>query len=362
MDPLFEPLTVGDVRLPHRVLMAPLTRNRATQPGDVPSALNAEYYAQRASAGLIITEATQVSPQGKGYMATPGIHSDEQVEGWKLVTSAVHEKGGRVFLQLWHVGRISHTDLQPDGAAPVAPSAIRAEAQTFVSPETGMVPVSEPRELETKEIPGLIRQYADAAQRAKHAGFDGVEIHGANGYLLDQFTRDGTNKRADKYGGSLENRLALPVEVVRAVVRVWGPGRVGYRVSPTGSFNDMRDSNPAKTFGALAEKLSAYRLAYLHVAEAFAGSPRDDDILGAIRRCFSGPYIANGTYTAELARERIEAGKADAFAFGEPFIANPDLPERFRRGAPLNEPDKSTYYGGDHRGYTDYPFLAGQTA
>ncbi len=362
MDPLFQPLRAGDLDLPNRVLMAPLTRSRSTQPGDVPNALNAEYYAQRAGAGLIISEASQISPQGKGYAFTPGIHSDEQVEGWRLVTDRVHGAGGRIALQLWHVGRISHTDLQPGGAQPVAPSAIRADTQTYTSRDSGMVPVSEPRALETDEIPGVVEQYRAAAQRAKDAGFDGVEIHGANGYLIDQFTRSGTNQRTDAYGGSLENRLRFPIEVAEAVAGVWGPGRVGYRVSPAADFNSMSDANPSETFGALAEKLGALNLAYLHAVEAFRGSERNEDVIAAVRQAFSGVYIANGGYTHESACKRLDKGKADAVAFGELYIANPDLAERFRQGAPLNEPNRDTYYAGGETGYTDYPTLAEQTA
>jgi N-ethylmaleimide reductase len=362
MDPLFQPLTVGDLELPHRVLMAPLTRSRSSQPGDVPNEMMAEYYRQRAGAGLIISEATQISPQGKGYAFTPGIFTEAQIEGWRTVTHAVHDAGGRIFLQLWHVGRISNTALQPGGAQPVAPSAIRAGSKTYIDADSGMVPVSEPRALETHEIPGVVDQYRTAAQNAKDAGFDGVEIHGANGYLLDQFLRSGTNHRTDAYGGTLAKRLRFPREVAEAVVDVWGPGRVGYRISPTGDFNSMHDDDPAETFSALAGKLADLNIAYLHAAEAFAGAPRDQSILGPIREAFGGVYIANGSYTAETAREAIEQGRADAVAFGELFIANPDLPERFRKNAPLTEPDKSTYYGGGAKGYTDYPTLAEQTA
>lgn len=358
ISPLFEPLRAGDLELPNRILMAPLTRSRAGQPGDVPQAMNGIYYAQRASAGLIISEASQVSAQGRGYAFTPGIHTEEQVEGWKGVTRAVHDAGGRIFCQLWHVGRISHTDLQPDGGAPVAPSAIRARSQTYTQKSEGMVPVSEPRALDTEEIPGIVQQFARGAKCAKAAGFDGVEIHGANGYLLDQFTRDGTNKRTDEYGGSIENRCRLPLIVAETVADVWGPGRVGYRVSPTGGFNDMSDSDPIATFSYLASGLGALGLGYIHVAEAFAGSPRDDAAPQAVREAFGGVYIANGGYDIELAAERIGRGAADAVAFGELFIANPDLPERIRRGGPFNEPDRSTFYGGTEKGYTDYPALA----
>ncbi len=357
MPNLFDPLPLGPITLPNRVLMAPLTRSRSTQPGDIPNELNATYYAQRASAGLIIAEATQVSPQGKGYAFTPGIHNDAQVEGWKLVTDAVHREGGRIFLQLWHVGRISHTDLQPDGAQPVAPSAIRAESQTYTSADSGMVPVSEPRALGTDEIPGIVQQFRDGAQRALDANFDGVEIHGANGYLLDQFTRSGTNHRTDDYGGSLHNRLRFPLEVAEAVTDVWGADRVGYRIAPTGEFNSMSDDDPRTTFTELAAGLGRLGLVYLHVAESFAGSERNDAILEPIREAFPNAYIGNGAYNEDLANRRIGTGHADAIAFGESFIANPDLPERFRQGAPLNEPDRDTYYGGNEIGYTDYPTL-----
>jgi N-ethylmaleimide reductase len=357
MTTLQSPLTLGPLTLPNRVLMAPLTRSRSGQPGDIPRSLNATYYAQRASAGLIISEATQISQQGKGYASTPGIHSAEQIAGWRRVTDAVHDAGGRIFNQLWHVGRISHTDLQPGGGAPVAPSAIRATSQTYTSAGSGFVRVSMPRALETDEIGGIVGQYRDAARNALEAGFDGVEIHGANGYLIDQFTRSGTNRRSDRYGGSLENRLRFPLEVAEAVAGVWGGERVGYRISPTGAFNDMSDDNPGGTFTALATGLGQLGLVYLHVAEAFAGSPRDEAVMGAIRGAFPGVYIANGGYTGESGEARLAQGKADAIAFGSLFIANPDLPERLRAGAPLNEPDQSTFYGGDARGYTDYPFV-----
>ncbi|MEM1166807.1 MAG: alkene reductase [Planctomycetota bacterium] len=359
---LFDPITAGDLALPHRVVMAPLTRNRAAQPGDVPHELNATYYAQRASAALIISEATQVDPLGKGYVATPGIYSDEQVAGWRLVTDAVHEAGGRIVLQLWHVGRISHVDLLPEGEQPVAPSAIRATSQTVVSAESGMVDVSAPRALRTDEIPGIVAQFRRGAENAKAAGFDGVEIHGANGYLIDQFTRDGTNQRDDQYGGSLENRVRVPLEIARAVVDGWGAGRVGYRISPAGAFNDMSDSDPIATFGALARGLGGLGLAFLHNVEAFAGGQRDEAQIDAIKSAFQdaggGAYMANGGYQRDDAEARLEAGKADLVSFGETFLANPDLPERFRQGAPLNEGDRATYYGGDDRGYTDYPTLA----
>lgn len=361
-DPLFQPFTLGDLELPNRVLMAPLTRSRAAQPGDVPVAMNAEYYRQRASAGLIISEATQVSPQGKGYAFTPGIHSAEQIAGWQLVTDAVHQAGGRIHLQLWHVGRISRPELQPDGALPVAPSAIAPEgAQTFISAESGMVDVLEPRALGIEEMPGIVEQFRQGARNAKQAGFDGVEIHCANGYLLDQFIRTGSNKRTDAYGGSIENRLRLPLEVLDAVLEVWSPQQVGVRVSPTGSFNDMRDDDPVSTFGAFAQAVNKRGIAYIEVVEdSFQGNHADgrpQPVIDAIRSAFSGAYIGNGAYTADEARQRIEAGHCDLASFGRLFIANPDLPERLRANAELNEPDYDTFYGGDERGYTDYPPL-----
>ena len=362
-DALFRPYVLGPLELPNRVLMSPLTRSRAGQPGDVPTDLNAEYYAQRADAGLIISEATQVSPQGKGYAFTPGIHSQEQVEGWRKVTEAVHGAGGRIQAQLWHVGRISRPELQPDGQKPVAPSAIQPEgAYTFISAESGMVEVLEPRALELDELPGIVEQYRQGARNAKAAGFDGVQIHAANGYLLDQFIRSGSNHRTDAYGGSVENRIRLPLEVVRAVIEIWGPERVGIRVSPTGSFNGMHDDDPLETYSAFAEALDATGIAYIEVVEdSFQGnheSGRPESIIDAIRARFSHTYIGNGAYTAEEARQRIDAGRCDLVTFGRPFIANPDLPERFRQGAPLNEWNEATFYGGDEHGYTDYPALS----
>jgi N-ethylmaleimide reductase len=362
-DPLFRPYRLGPLTLPNRILMAPLTRSRSSQPGDVPNEMNARYYAQRAGTGLIISEATQVSPQGKGYAFTPGNHTDAQVEGWRKVTDAVHAAGGRIHLQLWHVGRISHPALQPDGAQPVAPSAIRAEgAMTFISADSGMVDVGEPRALAAEEIPGVVEQFRRGAENAKRAGFDGVEIHGANGYLIDQFLRTGTNRRTDDYGGSLENRLRFPLRVVEAVVGVWGADRTGIRVSPTGSFNDMRDEDPVETYGALAERLAEIGIAYVEVVEdSFQGNHaggRPEPVVDAIRSGFGGTYIANGAYSADEARERIAAGRCDLVSFGRLMIANPDLPERFRRGASLNDWDEATFYGGGEAGYTDYPALA----
>jgi len=361
-DVLFEPFTLGDLQLPNRVIMAPLTRSRAKQPGDIPWELNAAYYAQRASAGLIIAEATQVSPQGKGYAFTPGIYSDEQVEGWRKVTSAVHHEGGKILLQLWHVGRISRPELQPDGQKPVAPSAIKPEgAQTFIDENSGMVDVLEPRALMTSEIPEIVEQYRRAAENAKQAGFDGVEIHGANGYLIDQFIRSKSNLRNDDYGGSIENRIRFPLMVVDAVVDVWGGQRTGIRLSPTGTFNDMHDDDPVATFGSLATHLNERGLAFVEVVEdSFQGNEvegRPESIIDAIRSGFTGVYIGNGNYTADEARRRIDAGLCDLVSFGRPFISNPDLPARFRQGASLNEYDFNTFYGGDEHGYTDYPVL-----
>jgi N-ethylmaleimide reductase len=361
-DVLFDRFTLGDLELPNRVLMAPLTRSRSQQPGDIPWTLNATYYAQRASAGLIFAEATQVSPQGKGYAFTPGIHSDAQVEGWREVTNAVHDAGGRIYLQLWHVGRISRPELQPDGQLPVAPSAIKPEgAMTFIDADSGMVEVLEPRALTGDEIPGIVEQYRQGALNAKRAGFDGVEIHAANGYLLDQFIRSQSNRRDDDYGGSIDNRLRLPLMVVDAVVEVWGAGRTGIRVSPTGTFNDMHDDDPVATYAAFAKALDARGVAFIEVVEdSFQGNAADgrpEAVIGAIREHFSGAYIANGNYTADEARRRIAAGACDLVSFGRVFIANPDLPRRFREGAPLNAYDDSTFYGGDARGYTDYPAL-----
>ncbi|MEX0604068.1 MAG: alkene reductase [Marinobacter sp.] len=365
-DVLFESFKLGNLSLPNRVLMSPLTRSRSSQPGDVPNDMNAEYYQQRASAGLIISEATQVSPQGKGYAFTPGIHSDEQIAGWKKVTDAVHEAGGRIHLQLWHVGRISHTDLQPDGRKPVAPSAIAPEgAKTFVSADSGMVEIPEPRALETDEISGIVEQFRVGAQNAKAAGFDGVEVHAANGYLLDQFLKSGSNQRTDEYGGSAENRAKLTLMVTQAAIDVWGKENVGIRVSPTGSFNAMYDEDPLETYSVLAKHLNDLGLAYIEVVEdSFQGNHangRPESVIDAIQANFKGSYIANGAYTAEEARRRISAGRCNLVTFGRPFIANPDLPERFRQDAPLNEWDDSTFYGGDAEGYIDYPSLADQT-
>ncbi len=352
---LFSEATLGRLHLPHRVVMAPLTRSRSTQPGDIPNAMNANYYGQRASAALIITEATQISAQGKGYAFTPGIHSSEQIEGWKKVTDRVHGQGGRIFLQLWHVGRISHSVLQPDNALPVAPSAIAAEGQAFT--EQGMLDFETPRALALEELAPIVEQYRQAAKNAKQAGFDGVEIHAANGYLLDQFLKDGTNQRTDNYGGSVDNRVRLVLEVTQAVTEVWGGDSVGIRISPTGTFNSMTESAPQTVFNHLVEQLNPFNLAYLHVVEQFGDGPVEDFDFAALRTLFNGAYIANGGYTGETADSSIQNKSSDFVAFGMPYIANPDLPERLQQGADLNEVDPNTLYGGDEKGYTDYPSL-----
>lgn len=355
---LFSPFQLGDLELRNRIVMAPLTRNRATKGADAPNDLNAEYYRQRASAGLIISEATQISREGQGYIWTPGIYSEVQVDGWRKVTEAVHREGGRIFIQLWHVGRISHVSLQPDGGQPVAPSAIRAKAQTFTA--TGFTDVSEPRALRLDEMPRIVEDFKTAAQNAKRAGFDGVEIHGANGYLLDQFLKDGTNQRTDAYGGSIENRARLALEVTDAISTIWDRSRVGVRLSPVSPANDAIDSDPAKIFFYLVEALSARKIAYIHVIEGATGGPRDNSPFDftALRQTFGGAYIANNGYGRALAIETLRANRADLIAFGKPFIANPDLVERLRQNAPLNVPRKETFYGGDDVGYTDYPTLA----
>jgi N-ethylmaleimide reductase len=355
-QPLFTPFKLGPLSLPNRIAMAPMTRNRAGE-GQVPTELMATYYAQRASAGLIITEATQASLQGYGYPNTPGIHTDAQVAGWKRVTDAVHARGGRIFLQMWHVGRISHPVMQPGGALPVAPSAIAAEGDLFTI--EGKKSFVTPRALETGELPGIVREFAEGARRAKDAGFDGVEVHGANGYLLDQFLRDGTNHRTDAYGGSVEKRARLLLEVTEAVAKVLGADRVGVRLSPTNPFNSMSDSDPARTFGHAAGALDALGLAYLHVMAPVANPPPGaPDLLPLMRDRFRGPLMTNGGHTRDTANAVIEKRLADLVSFGALFLANPDLPERLAKGAPLNAPNPAGFYGGDAHGYTDYPTLA----
>ncbi len=351
---LFSPLTLGDIKLPNRVVMAPLTRCRAGA-GNVPQPLNVEYYRQRASAGLIISEATQVVPEGQGYPNTPGIHSDAQVAGWKTVTDAVHAAGGRIVLQLWHVGRVSHPVFQPGNQLPVAPSAIAPKGQLY-GPDWKKIDYVAPRALELAEIPGVIEGYVVGARNAKRAGFDGVEVHGANGYLLDQFIRDGSNTRTDSYGGSITNRARLTLEVVEAVVGVWGASRVGIRLSPLNPNNDMADSNPKATFGFVARELARFGLAYVHVLEPVE-TPADTQVLGTVKAACCAPVIANNGYTLETAQAAIRAGKVDAVAFGKLFLANPDLPKRLTAGAPLNDWDMKTFYGGGAAGYTDYAAL-----
>lgn len=349
MPTLLDPLTVGEWRLPNRVVLAPLTRTRASA-GRVPNSLMAEYYRQRASAGLMLSEATSVTPMGVGYPNTPGIWSREQVEGWKLVTRAVHEAGGRILLQLWHVGRVSDPSYL-DGELPVAPSAIAPAGRLhLLRPER---PFVTPRAIRRDEIPGLIAAYQQGAENAQRAGFDGVEIHGANGYLLDQFLQDSTNRRTDEYGGSIENRARLLLEVTDAVTSVWGANRVGMHLAPRGDLYSMGDSNPAATFGYVAKELGQRGLAFLAVRESVGPNRLGPEL----KQKFGGVYIANEGFSRETANQAIAAGEADAVAFGQLFIANPDLPERFRRQAPLNEPDPRTFYGSGPQGYTDYPTL-----
>ncbi len=358
---LFDSYKLGAVTLTNRAVMAPLTRNRALA-GFVPNPLAIEYYGQRASPGLLITEASKVSQQGQGYQDTPGIYTKEQVAGWRKVTDRVHERGGHIYIQLWHVGRISHTSLQANGGAPVAPSAIRANTKTFVG--GAFADVSEPRALELGEIPGIIDSFKRASANAIEAGFDGVEIHGANGYLLDQFAKDGTNKRTDAYGGSIENRARLMIEVSKAVAAEAGADRTGIRISPVTPANDVSDSNPQPLFDHIVDQLNALKLIYIHVIEGATGGPRDIAPFdyASLRKRFSGTYIANNGYDFKLATEILNQNKADLIAFGKPFISNPDLVERLKLGAPLNAFDKTTFYGGGAKGYTDYPALGQQAA
>ncbi|NWF35979.1 alkene reductase [Mariprofundus sp. KV] len=350
---LLSPIALAGHTLNNRMVMAPLTRNRA--PGSLANAMMAKYYSQRSSAGLIITEGTQISEQGVGYPATPGIYSVQQIDGWKQVTAAVHAQGGTIFAQLWHCGRISHPSFH-NGELPVAPSAIKpaGEAVTY----EGMQPFVEPRALSSEEIPGIIEQYRHAAACAKEAGFDGVEIHAANGYLIDQFIRDGSNKRTDQYGGSPENRTRLLLQIVAAVGDEIGFHKVGVRLSPINAFNDISDSDPQSTFNHVASSLSGLGLAYLHVVEVDMTGQSDPEFdMQQLRDRFDGLYIANGGYDKHRGNQSIAGKRADMIAFGVPFLANPDLPERFRTDAALNTPDQATFYGGDEHGYTDYPAL-----
>lgn len=351
MSKLFDPIRVGDLELPNRIIMAPLTRSRAVGGGRVPNALMAQYYVQRASAGLILSEATAVTPQGVGYADTPGIWSDEQVAGWKLVTDAVHAAGGRIFLQLWHVGRISDPVFL-DGEAPVAPSAIPAAGHVSLLRPMREYPT--PRALDTEEIPGVVAAFRKGAENAKLAGFDGVEIHGANGYLLDQFLQDKTNKRTDIYGGSLENRARLMLEVTDACIEVWGASRVGMHLAPRGDAHDMGDSNAAQTFGYVATELGKRGIAFICAREALGANRLGPQL----KKAFGGVYIANEKMTRDSAEKVVASGEADAVAFGQLFIANPDLPKRLELNAPLNAPQPETFYHSGAEGYVDYPALA----
>ena len=354
---LLSPCQLGSLQLKNRMVMAPLTRSRAEQ-GNIPSSMAATYYSQRAGAGLIITEATQAAPGGQGYVATPGIHSIEQVDHWKQVTDAVHAKGGLIFMQLWHVGRISHPDFL-HGELPVAPSAIAPRGvQTYTA--NGLMDIPTPRALETNEVARIVGEFRQAAQNAKAAGFDGIEVHGANGYLLDQFLEDSTNQRTDQYGGSVENRARLLFEVIGAVCDVWGSELVGVRLSPGGTFNDMCDCHPQDTFGYVVRRLASLNLAYLHLIEPATTQgehPNTDLSASFFRPMYSGTIIVAGGYDLQRAEQALRDGKADLIAFGQLYIANPDLPERFRTGAPLNKPNPQTFYGGGAEGYIDYPAM-----
>lgn len=354
---LFTEYSLGPLQLPNRFVMAPMTRNRAGA-GNVPASLVSLYYEQRASAGLLVTEATQVASEGVGYPNTPGIHTADQIAGWKRVTAAVHAAGGRIFLQLWHVGRISHPLFQPNGALPVAPSAVAPAGQLY-TPE-GMKPFETPRALAADEIPRIVEQFRKGAANALSAGFDGVELHGANGYLPDQFLRDGTNRRRDAYGGSVENRARFLLDIVRAMVEVWGPQRVGVRLSPSGTFNDMKDSNPMATFGYVVGELDRLGIMYVHLVEANEADISNGGpivLTQRLRPLFHRTIIVNGGYDRERADAAIRNGLADLVSFGKAFLANPDLPERLKIGAALNAPEPRTFYGGDEKGYVDYPAL-----
>jgi len=350
---LFSTMALGAMTLSNRIVMAPMTRNRSPEGTATP--LMTEYYAQRASAGLIVTEGAQISAQGVGYPATPGIYHDAQIESWKSVTDAVHDKGGRIFVQLWHCGRISHPDFH-DGVLPVAPSAIQPQGQAFTY--KGMKDFVTPRALSVDEIAGIVQDYRHAAACAVKAGFDGVEIHAANGYLIDQFLRDGSNQRSDPYGGSIENRTRFLLEVTAAVIEEIGVEKVGVRISPVNAFNDMHDSDSQALFSYVATALSKLKPVYLHVVEVSMTGEADSSVdMGLLRKDFDGCYIANGGYDKERGNQVLADGKADLVAYGVPFLANPDLPERFKQDATLNTADQTTFYGGDEHGYTDYPCL-----
>lgn len=359
-NPLLTPLALGPLTLPNRLVMSPMTRSRSEQPGDVPTELNARYYAQRASAGLIVTEATQVHPHGKGYAFTPGIYSDEQVAGWRLVTEAVHAGGGRISAQLWHVGRMSHVDFH-GGEAPLAPSAINAEAKIFLGGANPFAATSTPRALDTREVAQVVEQFRHGAEQAKAAGFDGVELHGANGYLPHQFLSDQANQRSDAYGGSVTNRIRFTVEALEALVGVWGGERVGLRISPAMGMNGCGESDAPALYGALLDEANRLGIGFIDVIEYFGPSDArpttPSELHASLRGRFKGRYLANGGFDPSHARAAIEAGHADGIVFGRHFLANPDLPERIRRGASLTAPDPTTFYGGDAKGYTDYPRL-----
>ena len=368
MSSLFDPVHAGDLQLANRIVMAPLTRNRA--PDAIPTPLMASYYAQRASAGLLISEATAISQQGQGYSDVPGLYGTEQLDGWKQVTEAVHDEGGKIVVQLWHVGRVSHSDLQPDGGQPVAPSAITAKTRTVLIKEgvPAFVATSEPRALDAEELPGIVHTYQAAARNAvETAGFDGVEIHGANGYLLDQFLKNGSNHRTDDYGGGIRNRARLLLEVVRAIAGAIGGGRTGIRLSPVTTANDAYDANPQPLFEYVVKQLAKLNLAFIHVIEGATGGirelpdrPFDYAALKAAYRAAGGKgtWMVNNGYDKAMAEQAVKDGSADLVAFGRPYIANPDLVERLRSNAPLNQPDQATFYGGGAKGYTDYPSLS----
>ena len=370
---LLKPITADDLAAPNRVWMAPLTRSRATMPGNIPNALMAEYYAQRADprtgAGVIIAEATPISPQGRGYYATPGVHTDAQEAGWRTVTDAVHARGGKIVLQLWHVGRVSHHALQPDNQPPVSSTDTPSQSKTYIDATYTRHQTTAPRTLDPAELPGIAEDFASAAARAIRAGFDGVEIHGANTYLLDQFTRDGMNQMPPPWGGHTENRLRFPLLVAQSVADAIGPGRVGYRISPLSDHHDAVDSDPGATFAALGEHLGRMGLAYLHAVETWDRSkidPRVATVIPRIAHAFKSAgghaYIANGDYTPDQAEQALASGWADAVAFGKLWISNPDLTERIRRDGPYTPWDQSTFYGGGAAGYTDYPVLSEQPA
>ena len=357
MTDLFSPLRLGAIDLANRVVMSSLTRNRAGE-GNVPTDLMVEYYRQRASAGLILTEASPISPQAHGYPRTPGIHTAEQIAGWRKVTDAVHAAGGRIALQLWHVGRISHPDLQPGGGVPVAPSAIKPAGQAITY--EGLKDYVTPRALATDEIPGLVADYVQAAKNAREAGFDGVEIHGGNGYLVDQFLRSSTNRRTDAYGGSRENRARLLFEILDAVGGAVGSDRTGLRLSPVTTFNDIADEDPQATFDYVVGQLNGFGLAFLDILQGTGGAPREQWVpfdYGRLRSLYKGKLILNNGFDFAGGNAAVQAGAADAIAYGRLLLANPDLVERFRRGAPLNAPDYEKLYVGEEQGYTDYPFL-----